>query len=69
MNYCDHTLFWFTLTFVCLIFVVVLGKLSLLITLCCVHNVYEKTSNYSNFNDNDEEEEIDDDYGSLERSV
>ncbi|XP_033738371.1 uncharacterized protein LOC117325948 [Pecten maximus] len=52
-NYCDYVLYWFTVSFLGVIFLVLLLQASLLIAMCIVHNYMYTHTDYSNF-DNDE---------------
>lgn len=70
-DYCDNLLYWFTVAFLGVIFLVLLLQLSLLIALCIVHNYLYSHMEYSNFeyDDNDDINEVLDEHVSSERAV
>ncbi|XP_069127357.1 uncharacterized protein [Argopecten irradians] len=62
-NYCDFVLYWFTVSFLGVIFLVLLLQTSLLIAMCIVHNYMYTHTDYSNFdNDDQEDNEIPEDH-------
>ncbi|XP_060078143.1 transmembrane protein 272-like [Ylistrum balloti] len=54
-NYCDYVLYWFTVSFLGIIFFVLLLQSSLLIAMCIVHNYMYTHADYSNFDNDDNE--------------
>ncbi|OWF36053.1 uncharacterized protein LOC110442165 [Mizuhopecten yessoensis] len=55
VNYCDYVLYWFTVSFLGIIFLVLLLQSSLLIAMCIVHNYMYSHTDYSNFDNDDNE--------------